>query len=416
MPRSLFVAIAKTNVTYVTCQETIRKDFQRDKPPQLRGSRNLLDSNGKFVTSVFRTVTWFVRASQGGLFVATIREVARAADVSVATVSRVLNNTAVVSPGVRDRVLEVAGRLRYGAGAASRNVTSHLALVYTGPSSLSSPYDVAVLSGMSEAAEAAGFDLLITQLPQGQRTNETPSQHLARKGIRGAVVRTTTDTRHVCTDLAADGFPCIVVGDCFEDEPDVSYVCANSGPTSYQAVEHLISVGHRRIALVLNQVPDHDHQDRLHAYERALKDHGIEVDPRLVHRLGAQRMNGAQAMRTLMSLRDRPTAIFIADPPTAVGAINQAHAMGVKIPDDVSIIGFDDADTRNDVYPMMSAICQDAHKLGYEAAKALAQRLIEPGEAPPLRAVHSTWLELHGTVSQPPAVAERVLPDGSRIS
>ena len=117
-----------------------------------------------------------------------------------------------------------------------------------------------------------------------------------------------------------------------------------------------------------------------------------------------------------MSLRDRPTAIFIADPPTTVGAINQAHAMGVRIPDDVSIIGFDDADTRNDVYPMMSAICQDAHKLGYEAAKALAQPLIDPTDTSPLRACHATWLELHGTVSQPPGVAVRVLPDGSRIS
>jgi len=345
--------------------------------------------------------------------VATIREVARAADVSVATVSRVLNNTATVSPNVRDRVLEVAGRMRYGS--ATRTPTTHLALVYTGPSSLSSPYDVAILGGMSEAAEAAGFDLVITQLKPAQR-NETAAQRLARKGIRGAVLRTTSDTRHVCAELAREGFPSIVVGDCFDDDPDVSYICADSRPTSYQAVEHLISVGHQRIAIVLNQVADHDHQDRLQAYERALREHGIEVDPRLVHRAGAQRPNGAQAMRTLMSLRDRPTAIFIADPPTAIGAIHQAHEMGVKIPDDVSIIGFDDADVRNDVYPTMSAICQDAHKLGYEAAEALSRRLLDPEDVAPLRVVHPTWLELHSTVSQPPAVAVRVLPDGSRIS
>jgi DNA-binding LacI/PurR family transcriptional regulator len=347
--------------------------------------------------------------------VATIREVARAADVSVATVSRVLNNTATVSPGVRDRVLEVAGRLRYGAGSAARAATHHLALVYTGPSSLSSPYDVAILGGMSEAAEAAGFDVLITHLASGQRSNETAAQRLARKGIRGAVLRTTTETRHVCVDLAKDGFPSVVVGDCFQDEPDVSYVCADSGPTSYQAVEHLISVGHRRIAVVLNQVADHDHQDRMRGYERALREHGMAIDPRLVHRVAAQRPDGAQVMRTLMSLRDRPTAMFIADPPIAVGAINQAHEMGVRIPDDVSIIGFDDADTRDDVYPTMSAICQDAHRLGYEAAQAVWQRLLDRSDAP-LRVVHPTWLELHGTVTKPPTVAMRVLPDGSRIS
>ena len=345
----------------------------------------------------------------------TIREVARAADVSVATVSRVLNNTASVSPGVRDRVLEVAGRLRYGGAAAARALTSHLALVYTGPTSLASPYDVAIINGMSEAADAAGLDLLITRLDPGRRSNESAAQFLNRKGIRGAVLRATSDTRQVCIDLAKEGFPCIVVGERFDDEPDVSFIYADSRPTSYQAVEHLISVGHRRIALVLNAVIDNDHQDRLAGYEQALGEHGIEVDPRLVVRVGAQRLNGAQVIRTLMSLRDRPTAIFIADPPIAVGAINQAHEMGVRIPDDVSIIGFDDADTRNDVYPALSAICQDANRLGYEAARALSQRMQEGGDGP-VRLVHPTWLELHATVSRPPAVATRVLPDGSRIS
>jgi DNA-binding LacI/PurR family transcriptional regulator len=350
--------------------------------------------------------------------VPTIREVARAADVSVATVSRVLNNTATVSPGVRDRVLEVAGRMRYGAAARAQQ-TSHMALVYTGPSSLSSPYDVAILDGMSEAAEAAGLDLLVTRLGQGRRPNETAGQFLARRGIRGAVLRTTSDTRQVCVELAREGFPSIVVGERFDDhgdEADVSFIYADSRPSSYQAVEHLISVGHRRIAVVLNQVADNDHQDRLGGYEQALREHGIELDPRLVVRVGAQRPNGAQVIRTLMSLRDRPTAIFIADPPIAVGAINQAHAMGVRIPEDVSIIGFDDADTRNDVYPALSAICQDAHRLGYEAARALSQRLQGHADDPPVRLVHPTWLELHGTVSQPPAEATRVLPDGSRIS
>jgi DNA-binding LacI/PurR family transcriptional regulator len=269
---------------------------------------------------------------------------------------------------------------------------------------------------MSEAADATGLDLLITRVDQGRRPNESAAQFLARKGIRGAVLRTTSDTRHVCVELAKDGFPSVVVGERFgEDEPDVSFVYADSRPTSYQAVEHLISVGHRRIAVVLNQVADNDHADRLGGYEQALGEHGIEIDPRLVVRVGAQRLNGAQVIRTLMSLRDRPTAIFIADPPIAVGAINQAHEMGVRIPDDVSIIGFDDADTRNDVYPALSAICQDAHRLGYEAARALSQRLAGHSEAP-VRVVHSTWLELHGTVSQPPAVATRVLPDGLRIS
>jgi LacI family transcriptional regulator len=269
--------------------------------------------------------------------VATIRAVASEADVSIATVSRVFNNTGAVSPDVRQRVLRVANRLRYGA--TRRSMTNYLALAYTGRSSSPPPYDSAILQGMSEAAGAAGMDLVITQIKQELRSNESAMQFLARKEIRGVILRTTTDTRHICTELAEDGFPSIVVGDCFSEDPRVSYICADSRSTSHQAVEHLISIGHQRIAVVVSHIPDHDHQERLIGYEQGLKEHGIEIDPKLILRVIAQRPDGAQVIRTLMGMRDRPTAIFIADPLVAVGAINQAHEMGVKIPDDVSIIG-----------------------------------------------------------------------------
>jgi len=345
--------------------------------------------------------------------VATIRAVASEADVSIATVSRVLNNSGTVSESIRERVLQAAGRLRYDG--ARRTQTNYIALAYTGRTSLASPYDVAILEGMGKAIDAAGFDLVITQIKNDRRPNESAAQLLTRKGIRAAVLRTTAETRSTCVELAKDGFPCIVVGDCFADEPDVSYMYADSRATSHQAVEHLISLGHRRIAIVVSHIPDHDHQDRLLGYEQALNEHAIEIDPKLIHRVWAMRPNGAQVIRTMMSLRDRPTAIFIADPLVAVGAINQAHEMGVKIPDDVSIVGFDDADTRENIYPKMSAICQDARQLGSEAAKALTQRLTDTSTTP-IRVAYPTWMELHGTVGPPPAIAVRVLPDGLRLS
>src|SRR6185436_10246263 len=234
--------------------------------------------------------------------VATIRTVASEADVSIATVSRVLNNSGTVSRDIRERVLEVADRLQYGG---KRSASASIALAYTGPSSLGSPYDIAVIEGMDEGVAAAGFDLMITQIPQERRPSETAARFLARKDVRGAVLRTTADTRHVCVELAKDGFPSIVVGDCFKDEPSVNYVYADSRPTSHQAVEHLISVGHRRIAIVVSHILDHDHHDRLLGYEQALKEHGIEVDPKLVHRVFARRPDGAQVIRTLISLRNR---------------------------------------------------------------------------------------------------------------
>src|SRR5439155_17590619 len=179
----------------------------------------------------------------------------------------VLNNSGTVSENVRQRVLGVAGRLGYSG--ARRSMTNFIALAYTGQSSPTSPYDVAALEGMSKAAEESGFDVAIVRLQADRRPGETYAQVLQRKGIRAALLRTTASTRQICVELADEGFPSIVIGDCFTDEPAVSYICADSRPTSYQAVEHLISLGHRRIAIAISHVPDHDHQDRLLGYEQA---------------------------------------------------------------------------------------------------------------------------------------------------
>lgn len=341
-----------------------------------------------------------------------IRKVASEADVSVATVSRVLNNSGAVREDVRHRVLGVASRLGYGGGR--RTMTNYIALAYTGRVSLASPYDVAVLDGMAQGADESGFDLAIVRLQADRRPGESPSQLLLRKGVRGAIIRTTADTRGTCLELARAQYPCIAIGDRFPDDP-VNCIYSESQTTSYQAVEHLIALGHRRIAITISHIPDTDHNERLAGYKQALQDHGIEVDPKLILPVWALRPLGAQVMRNLMSTCDRPTAIFICDPLVAVGAINQAHEMGVKIPQDLSIIGFDDANERAGIYPKMSAICQDARQLGYEAMQALSQQILED-PAVSVRKSIPTWLELHDTTGQPPAERVRVLPDGSRVT
>jgi LacI family transcriptional regulator len=326
-------------------------------------------------------------------------------------VSRVLNSSGVVSEDARHRVLEAASKLGYNL--LRRAMANYIALAYTGRSSVNSPYDVAILEGMFAGADESNFDISLMRLQLDRKSGETFSQLLQRKGVRAAVVRTNAETRGICRELVQEGFPFVVVGDCFKGEP-INYMYCDSRPTSAQAVEHLISLGHRRIAIAMSHVEDNDHNDRLAGYERALSNHDIDVDPKLIYRVWAKRPNGAQVIRHLMSIPDRPTAIYIADPLVAVGAINQAHEMGVKIPQDVSIIGFDDTDSRNNVFPTMSAVCQDTRQLGYEAVRGLAQILSNEASTPIQKAL-PTWLELHQTTGCAPVDPLRVLPDGSRV-
>ena len=347
------------------------------------------------------------------MVVSNIRKVAQQAGVSIATVSRVINGGASVSPDVQARVMQAVNLSGY-VPSVGRRVTNLIGWVYAGPSSLGSPYDAALIEGASDAMETSGFDLVILNLKRDKQPKESYSQFFLRKGVRGAIIRSTARDREVCSAIADEQFPAIVLGEHF-DHPDISYIYSDSKPTSYQATEHLLALGHTRIAFAASETEDADHTDRLQGYRQALQEHDIEPDTKLYFRIAARRLDGAQLMRNMMCAMHPPTAIFIADPLVAVGAINEAQRLGIRIPEDLSVVGFDDTDVRNNIYPRMTAVCQDARHIGNEALSSLCRMLEDEHGREPVRHVSSTWLEVNGTTGAPPSNPFRLLPDGTRV-
>src|SRR3954469_23607637 len=301
----------------------------------------------------------------------TIRRVAQRAGVSIATVSRVVNGSTAVDPELRDRVLDAVSRCGY-APTIGRRSDASIALVYTGPFSVGSPYDAACFDGIVSAMLESDFDLKIVHLRRDKSSDETHSQFFFRKGIRGAILRSTSTDRDVARIIGDEGFPAVVLGDRF-DHHRLAFAYNESRTASSEGVEHLISLGHRRIAFVANDTDDGDHVDRLVAYRQTLSGHGI-YDPQLEFRVPAHRLDGAQLMRKMMSINAPPTAVFIADPLTACGAINEARKLGLRIPEEMSILGFDDTDSRFSVEPTMTAICQNSRELGQLAFELLVQQ------------------------------------------
>src|SRR5262245_9316421 len=273
----------------------------------------------------------------------SIRRVAEKAGVSIATVSRVVNGSTGVAPDLRDRVLDAVSRCGY-APTVGRRSSASIALVYTGPFSVGSPYDAACLAGIVSAMLESDTDLKMTHLRRDKGANEPYSQFFFRKGIRGAILRSTSNDRDIARLIGDEGFPAVVLGDRF-DHPRLAFAYNESAPASAEGIEHLISLGHRRIAFASNDTDDGDHIDRLEAYRQTLMRHGL-YDPQLEFRVPAHRLDGAQLMRKMLSMGLPPTSVFIADPLTACGAINEAHKLGVRIPDEMSILGFDDSDAR----------------------------------------------------------------------
>jgi len=328
----------------------------------------------------------------------SVREIARLAGVSVSTVSRALNNNPAVREETREKVMAAANGAGYVASVGRRS-TSQIGLVYAGAQTLGSPFDSALLSGLNGGLDDARLDLVILNMLRDKGGDETYSQYFMRKAVRGVVVRTTSLTRHVCEAIAAEGFPMIVVGERFENS-GVNYVDCHSRDESRRAVEFLIALGHQRIAFCMHTVPDSDHLDRLAGYQTALRNHGIALDERLVLRHQANFAGGASAIQMVASMRPRPTALFLADPMLAVGAFSTAQEYGIRIPGDISIVGFDDAETRKSVYPPMTAVCQDAAELGAQAAVELL-RIINGESTEPVHRQLSTFFEVSRSTGPP---------------
>lgn len=331
----------------------------------------------------------------------SVREIARMVGISPATVSRAINNHPTVAPDVRQRVLAAINRAGYRPTVGKRS-TTNIAFLYTGASSLGSPYDAAVMQGMADRMDDLGFDLIILSTGRALMPGESFTQMFHRKSVRGAVIRTDARTRHLVQAIADEGFPAVVIGDRFED-PNVCSIYCDSRTTSAEAVEHLIALGHRSVGICINVVDDADHLDRLAGYRDAHAAAGLSVDERFVYREYANLEGGVQLMRKIKAAREAPTAIYIGDPLTAVGAINEAVRLGLKVPDDLSIVGFDDNELRQITQPPMTAVVQDAREVGREAFEVLNQLIERRKQADVERRVLPTRFELHASTAPPRA-------------
>ena len=213
---------------------------------------------------------------------ASVREVARHAGVSIATVSRVLNGQTSVRDDLRRKVLAAADQCRY-VPTVGRRTTDRVALIYTGPFSVGSPYDSACIEGIVRAVRETPYDLSILDMARDRTEGESRTAFLTRKGVCGAIVRSTIDERRLVEEMAREEVPLVVLGDHFL-HPTLRFCYADSRAASREAVEHLISIGHRTIACASCDGDDGDHIDRYESYRGVMDEAGLYRED-MVHRV-----------------------------------------------------------------------------------------------------------------------------------
>jgi DNA-binding LacI/PurR family transcriptional regulator len=349
----------------------------------------------------------------------TVREIASKVGVSPSTVSRALRGSSRISEEVRGRILREARRLGYDRGRS----TVHPATVTLGVAFLNKyawpqfiGYDSLILAGVMRGAREARANVMYIDLQQ-RIHGESYRSFLASRGIHGLLLRVDDETHRIASDIAAEGIDVAVIADRY-DESNVNFACCCSRNAAQDIVQHLIGLGHRRIGFCRNNVLDRDHRDRLDGYRAALEQAEIEYDEQLHISRPADVAGGAAALNAFLSHAAPPTAIFFTDPLMTVGGLRRAAELGVRVPDELSIVGVDDGDdTRQMTYPIYTAVCQRSSDLGVQAARWLARSCggDQRGEEP-FRLVLEAYLEVNQSTAPPPPQPVRVTSRGQRLS
>lgn len=298
-------------------------------------------------------------------------DVARAAGVSVATVSKVVNGRYGVSQETAERVAAVVDDLGYETSLGARSLRSHKTNVIGVLVAEFEPFSTELLKGVSEAIAATDYDLLAFSGGHSGDTVGWERRSLARLGgslIDGAIIVTPT------VGEARGGIPVVAV-DPHTGRSDVPTVDADNVAGAVLATEHLLGLGHRRIALLGGRADLESARLREEGFRKAMASAGVEIDEGLV-RVGGYRPETAEGpARELLSRPDHPTAIFAANDLSAIRTMEVAHELGLRVPEDVSVIGFDNIPESALAQPPLTTINQPLREIGAAALRILVDLL-----------------------------------------
>lgn len=309
----------------------------------------------------------------------TIKDVARAAGVSVATVSRVFNDSAPVTTDTRERVEAAAVRLGYSAHGAARSlITSRTSTVGVLLPDLHGEFFSEIIRGIDQAAQRRGYHLLVSS-SHNNRSELEAAVRAMRGRVDGVIVMAPTNDMRASVQGIASRFPLVLLSDtAAPGDYDALGVANRQG--GIDATRHLLGLGHRRIAIVRGPDHNHDAADRLDGYLAALDEAGVPRDRALELPGDFTESSGHAAAERLLRRGRRPTAIFAANDATAIGVLSALHDRGVRVPEDVAVVGFDDIPTARYITPALTTIRVDICGLGARAATRLLQ-LVANGTA-----------------------------------
>lgn len=307
----------------------------------------------------------------------TIKDVAQHAQVSVTTVSHVINGTRFVSEAARERVQQAIAALNYVPSALARSLKSNRThTVGMMIPNNSNPYFAEIIRGIEDTCFEAGFNVILCNSDDDPHKQAQYVRVLSEKQVDGLIVLSSGGDPELIATLRSAGMPQVVV-DREIDDLAADLVEVNHELGGYLATRHLLDLGHRRIACIAGPQALSPARQRVQGYHRALTESGMRVDDKLLRSSDFTSAGGHAAMTSLLKMRQKPSAVFASNDLMAIGAVCAAAEAGLRIPEDVSVVGFDDIALAAYSNPPLTTIAQPKHQTGTLAARLLLERIAQ---------------------------------------
>jgi len=305
----------------------------------------------------------------------TIRDIARMANVSHTTVSRVLNHDPRVRDKTRKRILQIVTELGYKPDARARQLVMRRSnLIGLVVQDISNPFYAELARGIEDKAHQEGYNIVFCSTDNKPERMDRYVHVMLGVGVDGFIFASARLHEPVIEKLIDEKFPLVLVNRKLRGE-GFNYVVLNNFQGAYEVTKHLIDLGYRKIAIVDGPSNVSTGLDRLRGYQRALKDHGIDIDQDYVVQGPFARVTGYDGTRSLLKIRNRPEAIFAGSDDMAMGVIDAAEEMGFGIPDDLALVGFDDTEFASNQRVRLTTVSQRQYEMGSLGVQILVDHI-----------------------------------------
>jgi LacI family transcriptional regulator len=329
--------------------------------------------------------------------VANINDVARRAGVSPATISRYLRGQRIRS---EEAVRAAIKECDYWPTAAARSLRSgvHYAIAVVVPD-ITNPFFAALVKGIESVFQAGPYSVLLANTDESSELEDTLLADLVRR-VDGVILAPATEQDQTPLHVREAGLPVVFV-DREMTEASFDSILVDNVDGGRQAARHLLGLGHRRIAMISGPLSNTPGRARHEGFVAELQDHEVKLEEEYCIVADFREKGGYDAMLHLLALNERPTAVFAANNLMTIGALRALHSMRVQMPDEMSIIGFDDLDLAEILQPPLTIIDRPMVRQGVLAARLLLTRLIDHSAEEPQRVVLPVRLVERGSTAPP---------------